>query len=567
MLKFIESSHKYFYNEEEIPSVSKLVSRFYVPFDKSVAKFVAKHRKTTEKVLLQEWEKTKNDALDLGNSVHDYAEDWANGKFAYPTRPQHIQFIDFFREVTVEKGLEIVDVEKRMFNPKYKYAGTTDLLAKDPKDGKYLVIDYKGLPLDTPIFTEDGWKTMSDLTYKDRVYDKDGNLVDITGISDVHYKPCMKITFDNNESIIADEDHRWLVTDTTSGEKVRTTKELYERLLRKEATNNSALITRVYNAKPLNNPHIDLPIDPYVLGVWLGDGHSQCGIITQANDIIWKEIERRGYELGKDVSGSGAGIAKSRSVFGLRRTLTKYGLINNKHIPTIYLMASYEQRLDLLRGIMDSDGYFNKHRCRFVMSTTRKSQAEWTSMLLGSLGVKPTIIKCKKFYRNSNKDKIYKDGYDVTFMTEDFNPFLLRNSDIDVIRKTSRHNYRIIKSIEKVDMVPTKCIEVNSPSSTYLFGKTFTVTHNTNKDLYKNYNKKMLAPFNKLIDCPINKYKIQLALYQMALQEEGFDIKERWIIWIKADSYEIIPVADYSKKLIKYFDEIERTNRVHENSN
>lgn len=132
----------------------------------------------------------------------------------------------------------------------------------------------------------------------------------------------------------------------------------------------SSKIPKIRNAKPINMPDADLPIDPYVLGGWLGDGASACGLITNINPEFWNEIKNRGYKIGDDVSYPGR--AESRTVFGLSPELRKLGLIGNKHIPDLYMRASYNQRLDLLRGLMDTDGYYNRKRNRFVMSSTQK---------------------------------------------------------------------------------------------------------------------------------------------------------------------------------------------------
>ena len=85
-----------------------------------------------------------------------------------------------------------------------------------------------------------------------------------------------------------------------------------------------------------------------------------------------------------------------RTIFNLRTELNKLNLLNNKHIPTMYLLSSYEQRLDLLKGFMDADGYYNPTRKRFVMATTREHQADYLITLLATLGVKPTKIYAKK---------------------------------------------------------------------------------------------------------------------------------------------------------------------------
>ena len=170
-----------------------------------------------------------------------------------------------------------------------------------------------------------------------------------------------------------------------------------------------------------------------------------------------------------------------RTVLNIRGELNKLNLLKNKHIPDVYLRASHEQRLDLLRGFMDTDGYFNKTRKRFVMATTQLWQAEDLSKLVSSLGWKPTLIKCKKYCNG----KVF-DGYDVCFNATE-NPFLIRNQDcLDFATANKDVSlYRNIISIEKIDSVPTKCITVDSPNHTYLAGYNLIPTHNSNKKLDK----------------------------------------------------------------------------------
>ena len=138
-----------------------------------------------------------------------------------------------------------------------------------------------------------------------------------------------------------------------------TTSEIYEYLniLNKSGKKWSQKLPKIKISKSLNNKKLELPIDPYVLGVWLGDGNSIDSKITNMNSDIWSEIEKRGYTVGQDVSQGGAGKASTRTIFNILKILRNLNLLQNKHIPDIYLQSSYEQRLDLLRGFMDADGY------------------------------------------------------------------------------------------------------------------------------------------------------------------------------------------------------------------
>lgn len=209
----------------------------------------------------------------------------------------------------------------------------------------------------------------------------------------------------------------------------------------------------------------------------MGDGSKSSGIITNINDKIWEEIQNRGYSVGSDLSGENH--AEMRTVYNIRGILDELGILHTKFIPNLYMRASYQQRLDLLRGLMDTDGYYHESRKRFVMGTTQKWQAEDLFKLVSTLGIKATIFEVDK----KCNGKVFK-GWDVCFSTNGLNPFLVRNQNID-FPKTDKNSFRNIISVERVDTIATQCLEVDSPSHTFLFGDSMIVTHNTNKEIKK----------------------------------------------------------------------------------
>jgi hypothetical protein len=396
--------------------------------------------------------------------------------------------------------------------------GQSDLV--EVINGKVYITDYKGLALDTIIPTPEGYKLMQDIQVGDKIFDGNGKVTTVENVSEVHYNPCFKLVFDTNDELVADHEHKWVVTERQIKGKAhsssyvdveKTTEELYHDLL-------AGKKLRIKCINDLELQEKELPIDPYVFGAWLGDGAKSCGMITNMNDKVWNEIEKRGYTLGNDVSQGGAGQAVSRTVLGMYTTLKEMGVLNDKHIPELYMTASRSQRLDLLRGFMDTDGHYNKTRSRCVMVTTQKWQAEALSALVASLGWKPTTIIAKTKCTNCDNVKDVT-AYHVGFKVVGENPFLTRNQDI-VSKERVQSNYRYIRRIEKVETVPTKCLAVNSPDHTYLAGRTYIKTHNTNKEIktasFKNWegiSQKMNPPVSHLDDCNYNHYNLQLSLY------------------------------------------------------
>jgi intein/homing endonuclease len=485
----------------------------------------------TQTQILDYWQMLNDEANIYGTKVHDIVERYLKAnKWWFPEDELSKKVIEGYNNLNIDEGIEM-QPERIMFSEEFQLAGMSDLIV-DVDQKFFDVGDWKGLSVDTPIFTNNGWKTMRTLSKLDMVYDMDGNLTKILHLSEINTKPCYEITFDNNEKVIADFEHRWLISfyrNKKYKDVIMTTEELFSYLnnIKISGKRWSHKLPKVKICKPLNNDDIKLPIDPYVLGVWLGDGNSIDGKITNMRQEIWDEIELRGYNIGEDISGGGAGKAKTKTIFTLTKLLRENNLKQNKHIPDIYLNSSYSQRLDLLRGFMDADGYYNRKRKRFVMSTTRNSQALSLIQLLGSLGVKSTVLPINKKFNGRIIDVL-----DICFTTKNFNPFLCRNQDATV-SSINFSTHKNIKSIVKVEATETRCIEVDSPTHTYLYGHTFSVTHNTNRvfNFYNPYGHETLhKPFDHLQNCQWSIYTIQLSVYAyMYEMETGKKCRQIWV--------------------------------------
>ncbi len=538
-LSFVEDTHTYYIKNKDgvlishFPSVSTVIKQFYSEFPELNKSYqMVQGNLLDQDRLLKEWRATADYANNKGSRVHYLLEmDLLKQYGSYKEVRKPIfncdeeqvndgnNMIDAghdFIRLMHRRGAVLLDTEMVLGSSELEYTGQPDKVwlmhDKNDKIG-FIITDWKGLPLDTPILTDSGWKTMGTIIKTDKVYDKDGNLVDIMNISQVKNKTCLKIKFYNGDEIVSDFEHRWLVYTESNGikkERVMTSQEIkdYNDLLTKRY---SYKILKIENPKPLNNVEVKLPIDPYVLGIWLGDGHAIDAKITQANQKVWDEIKNRGYDIGDDLSQGGCGKATTRTVFGLQSKLRENLLLKNKHIPDIYLASSFEQRLDLLRGLMDSDGTYNKTRNRFVMESTRETQVDYFNMLSSSLGVK---VSKSKFIKKFKGKEI--ECYRGSFITTEFNPFLCRNQDLNIVCKQDKRTYRNIVSVDEIESVPTKCIEVNSPSSTFLCGHNLLVTHNTNKPKnfkVQHYTEEMLPPFQEYMDTALTHYMIQLPLY------------------------------------------------------
>ena len=608
---FTEETHKYFNIEDpskEYISVTTLIHRFTQPFDKefwsaykALEQLIPKENWTIEKKSLLNSKKFDKSILELYNIVEndfnktqqDILDSWdeenrkscergtkihADIENSFYKNPKDIALQKFGigGKFECKKDYPELDLEYGVY-PEYliyresddgilRIAGQVDLIVKSGNE--IYIIDHKGLPLDTPILTSNGWSTMGELKVGDKVFDKDGNLCNVTVKSSIHNNPCCKINFDNSESIIADIDHRWLVSfklqkptkKNPDGykHKVMTTLELktYLESIKKRSSYN---IPKILNAKPINpEPKTKLPLDPYVLGVWLGDGSKNSGIVTQNSaSPLWEELRSRGFELSENLNHDpDRSNVSMRTIYGIRGILEYIGVLNNKHIPEMYLLASYEDRLSLLRGLMDTDGYFHPKRKRFVMTTSFDWQMKGMQQLLSSLGCKPSIFR--EIHKYNGKEF---PGWNINFTTNDFNPFLIRNQEIGEVSIKDNNSFRNIESIEDIETVPTQCISVDSPSHTYLCTHSLIVTHNTNKKIEQKagYNTatkstaKMKYPLNTLEDSNFWHYSLQLSTYAWMLQKINpeFIIKDLILNHYDHNGNNTIYHCEYLKKEVE----------------
>lgn len=531
----------------------------------------------TQQDILDEWAEINRISCERGTKIHAKLEN------SFYTAGSNITLKKFGigGKFTCKKDYTDLDLEYGIYpeyliyydNPKIDLhiAGQIDLIVKNGND--IYIIDHKGLPLDTPILTSKGWSTMEKLKVGDKVFDKEGNLCNITVKSQIHHNPCYKIKFDNAESIVSDMDHRWLISfklgykskNYPDGYKhqVMTTIELktYLDSIEKRSTNN---IPKILNAKPLNIKKTNLPLDPYILGCWLGDGSKSCGIITQStNSPLWEEIKSRGYEFGENLNHDPERAGTDmRTIYNISPILKSLGILNNKHIPEQYLLASYEDRLDLLRGLMDTDGYYHPKRKRFVMTTSFDWQMEGMKQLLSSLGCKVSVFR--EIHKCDGKEF---PGWNISFTTNKFNPFLIRNQEIGIVSIKDNNSFRNIESVEEVETVPTQCIAVDSPSHTYLAGYSLIVTHNTNKKIetkgfYNNSTRssdKMKFPLTNLDECNYNHYQLQLSTYAWMLQKLNPDFVIKDLILNHYDHegnntlYHCSYLKDDVEKMLKHF--------------
>jgi hypothetical protein len=170
--------------------------------------------------------------------------------------------------------------------------------------------------------------------------------------------------------------------------------------------------------KGVEFPHRELPIDPYFIGIWLGDGSSHTSKFTTADEIILnymtKEVGKYGLYINKegkyDYRISGNGKVGNNFIIN---TLRKYNLLKNKHIPKDYLINSRENRLKLLAGLIDTDGHYDTKGNGYEITQKSTILADGILFLARSLGFAAYSKKCTKncIYKGEKKEGIYNRIY------------------------------------------------------------------------------------------------------------------------------------------------------------
>ncbi len=353
--------------------------------------------------------------------------------------------------------------------------------------------EFKDLDVDTPILTTTGWSDMGGVEVGDEVFAPDGQPTKVVAAHDVlRDSDCYRVTFADGQSLVAGAGHLWDVTEVArSGGRCRrvvSTTAILEAGLVHQWDRPKSRVRRIYRWRvdlpsPIENPTRVFPVDPYLLGIWLGDGDKRGGRITSgAADLpaLLGELDRLGeiYTVAADKRTDGRVFCVR--VLGLTVRLKALGVLGAKRIPPVYLLGSVQQRRDLLAGVMDSDGTVSGHQLAVTMINQRLMGD--IACLVRSLGYRAT----ERTFRASLNGVDAGPMYRVQFAPSSISPFrLARKSTVIKRLRTSRSAYNAIVAVERVPTRPTRCITVAHESGCYLVGHGFIPTHNTASEAFR----------------------------------------------------------------------------------
>lgn len=338
-----------------------------------------------------------------------------------------------------------------------------------------VVILDEALALDTLLPTPSGWVSVQEVQPGDLLLGSDGLPTEVLRKTPVFLdKDCFRVHFSDGSSVVTSANHKWLARRSESQHTARifTTQEMFERGHR----------FRVPASPAWDLPTADLPVSPYLLGLWLGDGsRSQCHITGLQEDLEHYRIRLAQEGIAARIrprtrSAQVLTFSSSRTQWDdaptsvAARAFRQGAWFGDKHIPNEFLRAGRAQREALLQGLMDTDGFAGTDgTCTFV--GTERLCSDVRELLL-TLGIE------------SRYTKVHDDRAVVGYGKVNFTP---RGGVVPVSlpRKVSRirqagvrQDFRTISHIEPVASVPVQCVEVAAVDHLFLAGPGAHVTHN-----------------------------------------------------------------------------------------
>ncbi len=267
----------------------------------------------------------------------------------------------------------------------------------------------KEAPLTEPVLTPTGWRTMGDLRPGDHVVGSDGNPTKVIAIHPQGVKPVFRVVMNDDTFARCGSEHLWNVRKYSTRRR-GPTKSSPTRKPRIEEAEWKTLPTREIEASLLTDDHrwqlpvlppvtfapqLEPELDPYTLGVFLGDGcWPRQGTVSVSTDrwIIeflgwepWPSAERKKHKYHTACMVPGHVRSQiMRQGLALKRSFEKF-------IPQGFLTAEPHHRLALLQGLLDTDGSTTPGKSTVEFSTTSPALRDGVAELVRGLGGKATV--------------------------------------------------------------------------------------------------------------------------------------------------------------------------------
>lgn len=348
----------------------------------------------------------------------------------------------------------------------------------------------KALRNDAKLYTKDGFITIGDCAVGDLIYGEDGKLHEIVGKYPQGLKKLYKVVFSDGNEVICCADHLWTYQhpqDVKVGRfRTSSLKEIMSKDLFKQTGKCKNWQFFIPVTKPVNFNKVDLKINPYLMGLLLGDGSFLHNVsFTNSEVDICEKFESKvdSFRKYKSRNTFEYRIKKSSELFGNLKSLCLVGLKSeHKFIPNDYKYGSIEDRFALLKGLLDTDGYSTGNA--FEYSSASKQLALDVKEVAESLGCVVTMSK-KDITTYEHNGEILNGlpSYRLRITCSDLRMICSSDKHLSKINTVcQRKPNRTIRDIVYIGNDDCTCIEVSNPTKLFLTDG-FIPTHNTTKML------------------------------------------------------------------------------------
>lgn len=334
----------------------------------------------------------------------------------------------------------------------------------------------KGHPHDTPIQTPRGLRLFGDLRIGDQVFGSDGQPTTVTAIFERGELPTYRVGFSDHTSVLCDADHLWQVRGRshTSATRVLSTAEL----MTTDLKNGHSWRWRIPMTNAVRRSEAALPIPAYTLGALIANGYLHgkgSPILSTPDESVAELIQAEGCSA---FPRGVVGYCPRWIIYGVADAIKSLRLnvpSPDKFIPQVYLEASIDQRIALLRGLMDADGSSRtggrRSACYF---TTSEQLAHDVVTLVQSLGGTASTSKYDRTIEGKGIE------YGAWILTPSWlHPFGTNRKEQTSRPRRTFEPHRAITSIRYHGIMSVRCIKVAAADSLYLIGQEYIVTHNT----------------------------------------------------------------------------------------
>lgn len=357
----------------------------------------------------------------------------------------------------------------------------------------------KALKNGTRVATPKGWQPVESLLPGDRVISGDGTPTTVLGVYPQGERQTWRVVFDDGRSVVVDGGHLW--STSIASDRFSSLRKSGEGIQRWKTLTTNQILQRVGNspkgqmrpsipgAGPTQYDPQEIRLDPYLLGVLLGDGSMSGGYIgfssadSEIVDAVAGAIPQ-GYRLvpsgGYDYKISGARGVRHAGSNTVTNECRKLGITVTsayKFIPESYKYNAVSVRLAVLQGLLDTDGTVDKSNGGVTFSTASSRLADDVIELVQSLGGKVRRRLRHPHYKYLGERREGLPSHSLCIRLLGFDLFRLTRK-LALVHAPKRRNDPLIVSITSEGVADCTCIEVDHPSHLYQI-EGHLVTHNT----------------------------------------------------------------------------------------